>query len=254
VAAVSSPKPFLVSRRRPTAIFAALALAATACAGSTNDDATSLTTGPDDTITIDDPPDEGGDTTAALEVEDADDVEDAVEVEDSLLAPVTSPTASGASVSGPPETVAVTDDSSRITVSIPAEWTDISTEPGDAGSQIVASIEAVRFFEAVDLPGVSVQVADVEPGMSDELSSAAARSIASSLGDRGCTERSVEPVDEREFLGGEIVLDCFAGLDTRVLGLATTSAATDAVVVIILVTPSDDVSIRQLVLSTLVAG
>jgi len=148
----------------------------------------------------------------------------------------------------------VTDVDGRINLLVPNEWTDVRTVPDDAASQITVSSDVDRFFGSSDLPGVLVQLDDVAPGTGISTSAEQAMSLAAAFGNGTCTEREQNFYVGGALLGGEIVLDCVGGFDTRVLGLGATGGDDDRSIIVILVNPTGDTSANELVLDTLLVG
>jgi len=148
----------------------------------------------------------------------------------------------------------VTDFDGRINLFVPNGWTDVRTVPDDAASQITVSSDVDQFFGSIDRPGVLVQLDDVAPGTGISTSAEQAMSLAATFGNGTCTEREQNFYVGGALLGGEIVLACIDGFDTRILGLGATGGDDDRSIIIVLINPTGDTSANELVLDTLLVG
>jgi hypothetical protein len=199
------------------------ALLVAACGGgddsaSTDEDESQDTTTTTEEEEEDDDEEETDDTTTTTEVEEEDEGErdDAIgdfgdSVEDELGdVPTDEPTYT--------QFVEVSDDSGFLTVSVPAEWSDVDGRPGLFGPNILASTSVDQWLNSYDVPGIWFEATDIQTGQTnDEILTAIAESQGTNT---DCTSLGRQPYEDPAYVGvSEVFQDC-AGSDTDFVWLA----------------------------------
>ena len=156
-----------------------------------------------------------------------------------------------APVSG--EVVEITDDSGRITVSVPAEWTDVNGAPGPTEDRVIASTDADAFFASFDVPGMFIEAVDVPEGPTrDQFTQSIVDTISEAYTDVGCVIVNEQPYSDIAYTGTEVLYDCADGFETRLIGGTNSDASRGFAVAMVL--EEGDAATRNLIADTFIVG
>lgn len=139
----------------------------------------------------------------------------------------------------------INNDGSTILLETPVDWTQIEELGGDY-PQLVAAPDTAAFF-ALEGPGVLVLRG--EGGFRDGGFVGRVLTFQSDLEEAGCTQVDELSYDDGVYNGQERVFECAVeGLDVRILG--GTEADESLYAMVLLIHPSDQLGIRELIVAT----
>ncbi len=166
----------------------------------------------------------------------------AVDAAASAAGETTAPEAPAEAVPGTP----ITNEASNITLSVPADWTETEESLEDGRQQLVASSDIDTFY-GLATPGVLMLRG--EGGFRDGGFTGRVLEFQAELEGIGCAVLAETDYDDGVYSGQERSFDCGTdGLDVRLLGGTTADESLYAM--LLLIHPTDDQGVRQLVVDT----
>lgn len=142
--------------------------------------------------------------------------------------------------------VAIANDDSTITLSVPVDWTDTDQSTEDGRELLSASADLESFF---DLAAPGVLVLRGEGGFRDGGFVGRVLEFEADLLEAGCVATDESDYDDNTYSGQERTYECGTeGLEVRLFGGATADESLYAMV--LLVSPTDEPGIRQLIVET----
>lgn len=147
-------------------------------------------------------------------------------------------------------TIAVTDDTGTISVTVPAGWSDVDGTPGPNESRLVVSPDNETFLNGFGLPGMFIEAVPTPDVDGADVFPTALDSIVANYESGGCGDTVREPYADAVYTGTEAILQCVPGFDTRVI--AGTNPVGDTIFVVAMVIADDDTETRQLIVDTFI--
>jgi hypothetical protein len=201
----------------------------------------------------DDGDDEGSDTTLARDDEDPDD-EDPDDETTTTAEGDTTTTDPGTDTTVDAGFVNLVDDTGRLTVDVPADWTDVSLAPDDGLSRILAATDATAFQTGFAAPGVDLRL--LESPLAPEQFDSSLDTVANTiLLPNSCTSQGKEDYTDGVFTGRMETWGECAEIGTQMVLLFASQADGQTVFLGLQLTAEDDPAIADRVLgSFLIVG
>ncbi len=147
----------------------------------------------------------------------------------------------------------IADDSGRITVTVPAEWTDVDGAPGPTEDRVVASTDADAFFASFDVPGMFIEAVDVPEGRTqEEFTRTVVDTISTAYTDVGCVVVSEQPYSDIAYTGIEVLFECAEGFETRLISGTNSGVSRGFAVAMVL--DEGDTATRNLIADTFIVS
>jgi len=146
------------------------------------------------------------------------------------------------------EPTPITDASGSIQVDVPAEWSDVSGEPGPTEDRLVASTDRDSFLAGFSVPGMFIEAVDIPDGSGRDAYPIAVDSIITAYEANGCVQQTEELYSDPVYVGTEVVLSCVPGFEVRVI--SGTDDPGTRIFAIVMVLEEGDSTTRNLVANT----
>lgn len=191
----------------------------------------------------DDGGEEGSDTTFQRDDEDPDD-EDPDDETTTTEDGETTTTADGSDTTVDAGFVNLVDETGRLTVDVPADWTDVSLAPDEGLPRILAATDAVAFETGFNEPGLDLRL--LSSPLAPEQFDSSLDTVANTIGlPNSCTSQGKQDYTDGVFTGRmEVWAEC-AGVGTQMALLFASQADGQTIFLGLQLTAEDDPAIAD---------
>ena len=188
--------------------------------------------------------DEAGDTTFQRDDEDPDDEDPEDEETTTTAEGETTTTAEGTDTTVDAGFVNLVDETGRLTVDVPADWTDVSLAPDEGLPRILAATDAEAFETGFDEPGLDLRL--LSQPLAPEQFDASLDTVANTIGlPNSCTSQGKQDYTDGVFTGRtEVWAEC-AGVGTQMALLFASQADGQTIFLGLQLTAEDDPGIAD---------
>jgi len=148
------------------------------------------------------------------------------------------------------DALAVTDNTQRIRVDVPAAWAEIDGAPSGDASTLIASTDVVAFFTTFSTTGMFIETAAAEDGDSEYR--VFHENSSDSYGEAGCEKLGTVDYDDGFYVGSESRFDCTPGKTTTLI--SGTNASRDLVFNVGFLLDDDDTTTRQIIVDSFIVS